>query len=151
MSHLCYVTPFAGVAPSCSASPAGAELNWVSGCADDFVIATFGAFLLVAGSLILVVSLRKHHSAPDMKPLAIALGVSAVALLTATAALAVVPIHQSFTMHDVAWADLASTCSGIDTVKGTTVSFHWGRFENFVRCVQMLDQSHCLCLPGEWD
>ena len=36
-----------------------------------------------------------------------------------------VPVPQHFSMHGAAIYDLETTCTGIDTTGGTTVSFHW--------------------------
>jgi hypothetical protein len=40
-------------------------------------------------------------------------------------ALILVPVPQTFMMHEVAIYDLQTTCRGIATTRGTTVSFHW--------------------------
>jgi hypothetical protein len=114
-----------GVASPCSPSPVVSVLGWVPSCGDTLVIVTVGAFFLVAGTLILVVTQREPRSAAAMRGFALGLGISAVALLTTFATLTVVPVHQSFTMHDAEVFDLETTCPGIDTVKGTSVSFHW--------------------------
>lgn len=113
-----------GTSP-CTSSPVVGGVNWVPTCGDSLVIVTVGGFFLVAGALIFVAGLGKRQPTPTKRHLALPLGVSAVALVTAFATLTIVPLHQSFTMHDVAVYDLEMTCSGIDTVKGTSVHFQW--------------------------
>ena len=39
--------------------------------------------------------------------------------------LVLVPAPQHFSMTDAAITDLSPSCAGIDTTKGTTISFHW--------------------------
>ena len=46
-------------------------------------------------------------------------GVSALVILS------YLPVPRSFTMHDVGVYDLETTCSGILTIKGTSVTFQW--------------------------
>jgi hypothetical protein len=51
---------------------------------------------------------------------------AAAAIVVATfLVLVIVPVPQHFVMHEVAVYDLETTCSGILTTKGTTVSFQW--------------------------
>jgi len=48
---------------------------------------------------------------------------AAVALLIV--GLTLVPVPRQFDMHGAWVPDLASTCTGIDTLAGTLISFHW--------------------------
>lgn len=114
-----------GASSPCSPTPVGPALDRTPTCGDVLVITTVGLFALVAGALVLFVSLRTRPSARTMRQVGLSIGVPTVALLAAFALLAVVPAHQSFTLHDVAVSDLESTCSGIDTTQGTSVTFHW--------------------------
>ncbi len=52
-------------------------------------------------------------------------GVSVGAALAAFLASITVPVPQHFSLHEAAIYDLATTCTGIDTTGGTTVSFRW--------------------------
>jgi hypothetical protein len=120
----------AGVAYPCSPSPVVSVVYWTPSCGDALAIVTVGCFFLAAGALTLLVSLRGPRSAPTLRQLGLGLGISAVALFTTFATPSLVPVHQSFTMHDKAVFDLETTCSGIDTLWGTSISFHWSAAAN---------------------
>lgn len=119
------VRAFLGSAWPCSPTPVVSQLDWVPSCGDTLVVATFGTLSIVTGALVLFVDLRGTRSAIGLRRLMAALGVSIVAFLAILASLPLVPVHQSFRMSDVRLYDLASTWTGIDTIKGITVSFHW--------------------------
>ena len=46
-------------------------------------------------------------------------------VVAAFLSLILVPIPQHLSMHEVAVRDLATSCTGIETTKGTSVGFHW--------------------------
>jgi len=124
------VLAFIGGTVPCSQYLSVTRLSWSPSCGQTLVIAIVGVFLLAAGALVIVWSAKGDRTRHSMKRLALALGVSAVSVLLTIATLAVAPIHQSFKMHGVEVFDLESTCSGIDSAKGTLVSFHWSAATN---------------------
>lgn len=119
-----------GVTSHCSPNPVVSEPGWVPSCADTLVIAVFGIFLASAGSVIMAVELRSRRSDTTLKCLALAVEVSALALGATFAGLALTSIHQGFSIHEAKLFDVAPSCTGIDAVKGTTVTFHWWAASN---------------------
>jgi hypothetical protein len=61
---------------------------------------------------------------PSRRRWAIALVAAAVAAGTVLV-LALVPVPQQFSFRGAAIYDLQTSCAGVDTTRGTTVSFHW--------------------------
>lgn len=118
------LTIVGGTTP-CSQYLSGPTQSWTPSCGQTLVTATVGVFLLAAGVLVIVWSARGDRTRHSMKRLALALGASALAVVLTIATLAVAPIHQSFRMHGAEVWDLENSCSGIDSAKGTLVSFHW--------------------------
>ena len=59
------------------------------------------------------------------KRLAVSIGVVAIALLVTVVTLTLIPVRRHFEMSNVWVRDAESTCSGIVTTKGTTITFQW--------------------------
>lgn len=53
------------------------------------------------------------------------IGLGAAIAVATLLVLTLVPIPQTFSMHGAAVYDLETTCTGIDTTRGTNVNFHW--------------------------
>lgn len=124
------VLGYVGVATPCLRHPVTPAQYGAPSCGGTLLVAVVGFFVLATGILLLIADRTSNRTPGILKRLGGVLGASAVVLLAVLATLALAPIHESFTMHDLKIRDAEATCSGIDTVKGTTVSFQWWAASN---------------------
>lgn len=84
-----------------------------------------GATLLLVGLLMIFAALYGGWRAGLSTVRLTAIAGLAIAAILVLPALSLVPVARSFEIRGAAYYDLQTTCSGVDALPGTAITFHW--------------------------